>query len=105
MDFHPQPDHLSRYYVLLPYKRKYFIAEDGDRHVIGGAGIAEFAEFDNCTELQKLYVADSAKGKGIGKRLPADREARIRGSFHHGPILHRRTLNPSRTITMIVPGA
>ena len=67
--FDPELDHLSRYYALLPDKRKYFIAEDGDGHVIGGAGIAEFAGFDNCAELQKLYAADSAKGNGIGKRL------------------------------------
>lgn len=40
-----------------------------DGQVIGGAGFAEFEGLDDCAELQKLYLVDSAKGKGCGKDL------------------------------------
>ena len=32
--------------------------------VIGGVGIAEFNGMEGCAEMQKLYLNDSAKGKG-----------------------------------------
>ena len=35
----------------------------------GGVGIGEFEGFDHCAELQKLYLTDAAKGKGLGKKL------------------------------------
>ena len=52
--FDPELDHLSAY--------------DRDE-VIGGVGVAEFDGIDDCAELQKLYLDDSAKGKGLGKAL------------------------------------
>ena len=49
-------DHIGRvYYVLLEH-----------RSVIGGVGLAEFKGFKECCELQKLYLSESAKGKGLG---------------------------------------
>ena len=43
------------YHVLLP-----------DGTVIGGIGAAEFAGLPNCCELQKLYLDQSARGRGLG---------------------------------------
>ncbi len=67
--FDPELDHLSKYYNMLPDKRHYFIVTDSDGQILGGCGIAEFDGFDNCAELQKLYLTDAAKGKGISKYL------------------------------------
>lgn len=67
--FDPELDHLSKYYNILPDKRAYFIATSDCGQVIGGVGIAEFGGLDSCAEIQKLYLVDAAKGKGMGKRL------------------------------------
>ena len=67
--FDPELDHLSDYYNSKPDKRTYFIALDENDQMIGGVGIAEFEGIEACAELQKLYLDDSAKGKGYGKDL------------------------------------
>lgn len=67
--FDPELDCLSEYYSAQPDRRRYFIAELEDGTVIGGVGIAEFSGFAHCAELQKLYLADEAKGRGFGKQL------------------------------------
>lgn len=67
--FDPELDHLSNYYNCKPEKRTYFVALGADGQVIGGVGIAEFGGIESCAELQKLYLDDSAKGKGYGKEL------------------------------------
>ena len=59
-------DHLSDYYSL-PRRAYYVLLRDGQ--VIGGIGLAEFDGFDSCAELQKLYLADSAKGSGLGYEM------------------------------------
>lgn len=66
--FDPELNSLSTYYSHNPKKRAYFIADDSES-VLGGIGIAEFAPIENCAELQKLYLTDSAKGKGLGRKL------------------------------------
>ena len=65
--FDPELDHLSAYYNSNPSKRAYFVAIGAEGQVIGGVGIAEFNGIENCAELQKLYLDDSAKGNGYGK--------------------------------------
>ena len=55
--------------MAKPEKRAYFIAEDDNKQIIGGAGIAEFENIDCCAEIQKLYLTDAAKGKGMGRLL------------------------------------
>lgn len=65
--FDPQLDHLSAYYAQNG--RRYFVAVDEDGAVLGGCGFAEFPTFARCAELQKLYLADRAKGLGVGRRL------------------------------------
>lgn len=67
--FDPELDHLSRYYEERPDRRAYFVAEDEGGRIIGGVGSAEYSGFEKCAELQKLYLTDEAKGKGIGRRL------------------------------------
>ena len=57
-------DHLSRYYAKDG--RAYYVLVKDDT-VIGGIGIAEFQR--DCCELQKLYLADHAKGNGIGYQM------------------------------------
>ena len=61
--------HLSDFYLADSEKRAYVILADDDDRVIGGVGIAEFDGFDDCAELQKLYLDDSYKGQGIGYEL------------------------------------
>lgn len=36
---------------------------------LGGIGVDEFPGFEKCAEIQKLYLTDEAKGKGLGKAL------------------------------------
>lgn len=61
-------DKLSDYYNEEPQCRKYFIGiEDGK--IVGGVGFAQFDGFENCVELQKLYVTEEYKGRGLGKML------------------------------------
>lgn len=67
--FDPELDSLSAYYNAEPDKRAYFIAEDDDGSVIGGVGIAEFSGMESCAEIQKLYLSDAAKGRGMGRKL------------------------------------
>lgn len=67
--FDKELDSLSSYYMLKPDKRKYFIVTDNKGTVIGGIGVAELDGIDNCAEIQKLYLSDAAKGKGLGKKL------------------------------------
>ncbi len=61
-------DHLSDHYLGDPAKRFYYIAED-DGEVAGGIGLDKADLFDECAELQKLYLADRVKGCGYGYRL------------------------------------
>jgi putative acetyltransferase len=67
--FDPELDHLSEFYNADPEKRAYFILTDNQGEVVGGVGFAEFDGFENCVELQKLYLTDATKGYGLGKKL------------------------------------
>ncbi|MCR4901453.1 MAG: GNAT family N-acetyltransferase [Butyrivibrio sp.] len=60
-------DHLSDYYGVD--ERKYFVIEDDHGKIIGGVGFAKFDLLEKTAELQKLYLADSAKGSGLGYEL------------------------------------
>ena len=64
--FDEELDHLSVFYDNSG--RAYdVLIENG--MVIGGIGYAEFDGFENCCEMQKLYLIESAKGRGIGYDL------------------------------------
>jgi len=61
-------DQLSDFYLGDRSKRYYAVILDDDE-IIGGIGLAEFEYFEDCAELQKLYLSDRAKGNGIGYSL------------------------------------
>ena len=61
--------HLSEFYDKKQDKRIYQVLVDWKDAVIGGVGIAEFDGFSDTAELQKLYLDDSVKGKGLGYEL------------------------------------
>ena len=59
-------DHISAFYMSNPAKRDYYVLTDAEGMVIGGIGLAEFDGIEECAELQKLYLADEAKGNHLG---------------------------------------
>ncbi len=59
-------DHLSEYYDVPG--RAYYVLLDGDKPV-GGIGIAEYAGYPGCCELQKLYLDRSCSGHGLGYEM------------------------------------
>lgn len=50
-------------------RRAYFVVENDNGKVVGGAGCAEFDVQKNIAELQKLYLDKSARGQGISYQL------------------------------------
>ena len=81
--FDPGLNCLSRYYNAFPDKRAYFIATDPDGTVVGGVGVAGYDGSDDCAEIQKLYLVDAAKGKGLGRRLMRSAEDFARKAGYH----------------------
>ncbi len=79
--------HLSDFYSQEPDKRVYRILVDDAGTLAGGVGIAECSVLGvsegttDCAELQKLYLDDGYKGRGLGYGLmeEAERAARERG--------------------------
>lgn len=65
--FDPELAQLSSYYNER-VNAQYWIAEQNGE-VLGGVGIAPFSEDGMICELQKLYLSESAQGKGISKLL------------------------------------
>jgi putative acetyltransferase len=49
-----------------------------DGRPVGGGGFAAFSGFSDCCELQKLYLAASERGKGIGYELISHIEDKAR---------------------------
>lgn len=50
-------------------KATYFVVEDKGR-ILGCAGIAQLDNYEgNVCELQKMYVLDELRGKGIGSKM------------------------------------
>ena len=69
-------DDLCSYYA--EGNRGYFVMTDEENRVVGGIGFADCDLFPNCAELQKLYLADRVKGRGLGNRLIAFVEENMR---------------------------
>lgn len=80
-------DHLSRYYAVPG--RGYWVLWDG--RVAGGAGLAETDVLPGFAELQKLYLTDDAKGRGLGRRLTEHVEAMAREMGYRGVYLETHT--------------
>jgi len=59
-------DHLSEFYNHEG--RSYFVLLNAEK-LVGGIGLAEFEGFPHCCELQKLYLDDSVKGRGLSYQL------------------------------------
>ncbi len=74
--FDPVLDDLCAFYEATG--RGYYVLTDEADRVVGGIGFAEFPLFDNCAELQKLYLDDSVKGNGFGYKLIEYVESRMR---------------------------
>ena len=68
-------DHLSSFYDSDG--REYYVLLKEDE-VIGGIGYAKFPGFDECCELQKLYLTDASKGNGTGYGMISFIEDRAR---------------------------
>ena len=60
---------MSAFYDANPEKRAYFVMLSEEGKVVGGIGGAEFPGIENCAEMQKLYLDDSAKGKGYSREM------------------------------------
>ena len=61
---------------------RYFVLENESGRVVGGIGFAPFRSMKDTAELQKLYLDDAVKGAGLGYRLIAFVEERMReGGF------------------------
>lgn len=71
-------NNLSSFYCGHPQGRFYCILKNEQGEVAGGVGLAELEFFENCAELQKLYLADSVKGMGLGYELIAFIENKAR---------------------------
>ncbi|MDO4623381.1 MAG: GNAT family N-acetyltransferase [Eubacteriales bacterium] len=64
-------DHLSDFYASDAEQRAYYVVldEQNEDTIIGGIGFAKFDGKENCAELQKLYLSDTAKGQGLGYEM------------------------------------
>lgn len=60
-------EHLSDFYQQAG--RDYLVALNDAGEILGGGGFAEYLPDQGIAELQKLYLADTAKGQGVGYRL------------------------------------
>ena len=79
-------DHLYEFYSEVEGRGYYVLVDNQDR-VVGGIGFAEFALFPDCAELQKLYLADSVKGNGLGYTLIQYIEDRMRDAGYRASYL------------------
>ena len=70
--------HLSEFYNAIPDKRIYYVMTDEADNVLGGVGLAEFSGIEDCAELQKLYLNDHVKGRGLSYDLMKKVEATAR---------------------------
>ncbi|MBO7402045.1 MAG: GNAT family N-acetyltransferase [Lachnospiraceae bacterium] len=80
--FDPSLDNLSSVYGK-PDSR-YYVLTGGSGEVVGGIGFAGFKPIKDTAELQKLYLDESAKGKGLGLKMIYFIEDRMRkAGFKH----------------------
>ena len=74
--YDPGLDHLSAQYGTDT--SRYYVMTEEDGSVIGGIGFGAFAAAEGTAELQKLYLDDAAKGRGLGYRLVSYVEKQMR---------------------------
>ena len=81
-------DHLSGYYERSD-GFYYVLLENDD--LIGGVGIERFGGFEDCCELQKLYLSEKSRGCGIGYEMMRFIEGRARESGYRHIYLETHT--------------
>ncbi len=69
-------DHLSDAYGKA--NAGYYVLTDENDRVAGGVGFAEFKDMEHTAELQKLYLDDLHKGKGLGYLMVSYIEERMK---------------------------
>ncbi|KAA9300126.1 MULTISPECIES: GNAT family N-acetyltransferase [Aerococcus] len=67
--YDPELDRLSDFYQASPDRRAYYVLVDDRDQVLGGVGFAECGLFEQCSELQKLYLIPQVQGGGLGRSL------------------------------------
>lgn len=67
--YDPWLDHLTQWYGNQ--NGEYYVLVDENDELLGGVGFAPFPLLGQCAELQKLYLSEKAKHKGLGRRLCA----------------------------------
>ena len=71
--YDPGLDHLSGSYDGTDGE---YYALTAEGRLIGGVGFSAFGGFERCCELQKLYLDESFRGRGLGGRMLAFIEQR-----------------------------
>lgn len=66
--FDPYLGQLSHFYQTQP-NAKYWVVVNEQDEAIGGVGIGPFGQHQKVAEIQKLYLAPEAQGKGLAKKL------------------------------------
>ena len=81
-------DRLSAYYDR-PGRCYHVLLQDGA--VVGGVGLAEFDGLPDCCELQKLYLREDARGRGLGYGMIRHIEAQARAMGYRRIYLETHT--------------
>ncbi|WP_344965148.1 GNAT family N-acetyltransferase [Oceanisphaera sediminis] len=78
----PDLDRLSQ--VYRQHGAGYWVVEDGEGRLLGGAGLGPMPKDNAVCELQKMYLDSTARGKGLGRALALYvlQQARILGYRH-----------------------
>ncbi|MDX1268881.1 MAG: GNAT family N-acetyltransferase, partial [Oceanisphaera sp.] len=63
----PDLDRLSA--VYQQHGAEYWVVEGSEGCLLGGAGLGPMPGSDKVCELQKMYLASTARGKGLGRSL------------------------------------
>lgn len=66
--YDPYLGELAQYYEQAA-RAKYWVAVNEQDVAVGGVGIGSFGNHDQVGELQKLYIASEAQGKGLAKEF------------------------------------
>lgn len=63
----PQLDQMFEYYE--PQKGDYYVLENTEGIIVGGAGFDELSGEEEIVELQKMYFLPEARGKGFASEM------------------------------------
>lgn len=63
----PEVEAMSRFYV--DSEKSLYLVATINGEVVGGCGVARFADRDDVCELRKLFLLPQSRGLGLGKKL------------------------------------